>query len=267
MENEKLTSSPASHVRTERRLLKETKGKLPLSGDFDPAHILEDDISEIREAFRNLPRVSPFNPDLLELSNQFADWEKSEKACMMLLHGRTAAPKGNCSWLSPATFRLIERYRSQGDTVVSHFCHRSNMEKDTPAYVVISSLIYQLLDSQASMLRDEAHYQKLSRMLSDPGWRTIRPQIAFDVLAGLLGLFPKVYVLLDRVDRIKGDADYLMDMLTDLIKAAKGTTKIFLVASSNGDRLPGRKMTEDLIESVEQDLGPKRFVELRIDQR
>ena len=71
------------------------------------------------------------------------------------------------------------------------------MEQDTPSSVVISSLICQLLEANTSIL-DQSRYQELSRKF---------------VMGDLLNIFPEVYILLDRVDRIKGDADLFMDPL------------------------------------------------------
>ena len=140
------------------------------------------------------------------------------------------------------------------------------MEKDVQAHAVLSSLISQLLETNASILRDDTRYQKLSRCFSDPAWRSHQPKMPFAVLQELLNLCPDMYILLDRVDRIREEAYGFMDSLVSLVKGCKGRIKILLTASSNGyDRVGGR-YSEEVQESVEDDLGSERFWNLEMNQ-
>lgn len=143
------------------------------------------------------------------------------------------------------------------------------MEKDVPAHAVLSGLISQLLAAKASVLRDEARYQDLNRKLSDPSWHTTQAKMPFAVLRELLDLFPDedVHIVLDRVDRIMGDTHGFMNSLVALVEKSKSKVKLFLVSSSNGSDRIGGKMSAELQESIEDDLGSDRFWSLEWNQR
>ena len=218
-------------------------------------------------AFRNLQRLRTFNYDQLSQEKSYRLWESSRVSCMMLVHGRTAATRTGYSWLSPAILQLITQLRAQEQRVIFGLCQvEPFMEKDVPAYAVLSSLISQLLEANASILRDDIQYQELSRIFSDPAWRTHQPKIPFAILQELLLFFPDIYILLDRVDRIRGEAYGFMNSLVSLIKDCKSRVKILLIASTNGYDRVGGKYSEELQESVEDDLGSERFWSLEMNQ-
>ena len=145
------------------------------------------------------------------------------------------------------------------------------MEKDVPAHAVLSSLVAQLLDAKRSILRDQSRYEGLSRAFADPAWRANRPEIPFAVLRELIGschdLHPRVYLIVDRVDRIGGDGQFFMSSLVILIKGSKIRLKIFLISSSNGYDRFGGKLSESIQDVAEDDqLGSDRFSSLEWDQ-
>ena len=186
---------------------------------------------------------------------------------MMLVHGRTAATKTGYSWLSPAILQLITQLRSKNQRVIFGLGQvEPYMEKDVPVYAVLSSLISQLLQANASVLRDDTRYQKLSRCFGDPAWRSHQPEMPFVVLKELLNLSPDIYILLDRVDRIREEAYGLMHSLVSLIRNCKSRIRILLIASSNGYDRVGGKYSEEIQESVEDDLGSDRFWSLEMNQ-
>ena len=141
------------------------------------------------------------------------------------------------------------------------------MESDTPVYVVLSSLIFQILKAQTVVLQDPSHYQELMSKVSDPAWQASSAQSAFEVLHQLLSSLPEIYIFLDRIDRIKGNASRFLESLGESIKNSKNVLKVFLVASSNRQGHPEGKMTQHVLESLEEDLGSHRFFRLRLDQR
>ncbi|KAL8948420.1 MAG: hypothetical protein Q9222_005398 [Ikaeria aurantiellina] len=259
------SDAAASQARTEQKLLQELKSDLLLSETPEASQRLKDYRNEVRERLRNIPKVTPLKFDSLLQNPQFCEWEGSQRSCMMLLHGKTVNPRGGCSWLSPATFHLIDRYHDQ--MTVFHTCHEAAMEKDTQLHTVISSLIYQLVEAKASILRDERRHQELGRKIIDRGWTASNAGKAFEVLGELLAEFGSVHILVDRIDRIKGDADAFFEPWINLIKDAKGRIQIFFTASSNNFSDPQGKMTEDIIDNVQADLGSARFFALRLDQR
>ncbi|KAL8714530.1 MAG: hypothetical protein Q9220_001478 [cf. Caloplaca sp. 1 TL-2023] len=261
MGNPLLMRLKASHARTEQQLLKELKSDLLLPDTFEASQRLEDYKHEVRERLRNIPKVTPLKFDSLLQNREFCDWEGSQRSCIMLLHGKTVNARGGCSWLSPATFNLVDRYRDQKRTTIFHTCHEAAMVKDIPLHTVVSSLVYQLLEAKASILRDERRHQELGRKIIDRGWTAPRAGKAFEVLSELLQRFGHVHILVDRIDRIKGDADAFFEPWINLVKHAKGRIQVFFTASSNGFSDPQGKMTEDIIENVKADLGPASFFE------
>lgn len=247
------------------------KEKLLPGDNREPTDVLAQYSSEVTTAFRNIQRLRTFNNDHFMQEKSYRAWDGSRVSCMMLLYGRTATTKTNYSWLSPAIFRLITQCHARNHLVIFHFCQdQPFMEKDVPAHTVLSSLISQLLDAtldaRIRILRDETRYQELKRKFSDPTWRATSPEVPFAVLQELLDLFPDVHILLDRVDRIRGDAYRFMDSLVSLIKTSKSRVKFFLVSSSNGFDRAGGKFPQELQESIEEDLGSDRFWNLGWNQ-
>ena len=127
------------------------------------------------------------------------------------------------------------------------------------------TMLYVGLEVNPSIL-DQSRYQEFSRKFLDPAWRAGQPQFLFAVMGDLLNIFPEVYILLYRVDRIKGDADRFLDPLLGLMKRSKCKVKVFLVASSNFQRNLEGKITADLLESLEE-LGPKRFANTKLEPK
>ena len=247
------------------------KEKLLPGDNRNPTDVLVQYSSEVTAAFRNIQRLRTFKNDQFVQEKSYRAWDNSRVSCMMLLHGRTAVTKTNYSWLSPVIFQLIAQYHARKHLVIFHFCQdQPFMEKDVPAHTVLSSLIAQLLDAvldaRVRILRDETGYQELKRKFSDPSWRATSPEVPFAVLHELLDLFPAVHILLDRVDRIRGDVYQFMNSLVSLIKTSKSRVKIFLVSSSNGFDRVGGKIPEELQESIEDDLGSDRFWTLEWNQ-
>ena len=262
-----LNSFSASHVQTERRHLGLLREKLLPVGSGDPKDMLVQYSSEVGAVFRNIQRLQSFTFDRLEQEENYRAWSSSRASCMMLLHGKTAVTKTGYSWLSPAIFHGIAQLRAQNRLAIFYLCQdQSFMEKDVPAHVVLSGLILQLLDAKTSILRDEVRYQTLSHSFSDEAWRAARSELPFAVLLELLNLFPEVHIMLDRVDRIKGSSYSFLNSLATLIKECQNKTKIFLVSSSNGYGRIGGKMSADIQEGVEDDLGSERFWSLEWNQ-
>ena len=262
-----LINALASQNNQEAASLSVLKGLL-LPDGHDPSDTLERYSSEVREAFKNPGRLKLLNVDQLMQETTFRQWEDSRKSCMMLLRGRTAFTARDYSYLSPATFHLIDLYRTQGRHVIFNCCHdRIFMSPDTPAHAVLSSLVYQMLQTHSSVLRDHVRFEDLRRRFAEPTWRSPSPKAAFAVLGDLLEMSPEVYILLDRVDKIKGEPDRFMDPLINLVKFSKCKLKVFLTSSSNHQEHPEGKMTPNFLENVKEELGPARFLTLALDQK
>ena len=256
-------------MQNERRLLGLLKEKLLAEKNRDHNDVLAQYSLEVGAAFRNIQRLQTFNFDRLKQENAYSSWNSSGTSCMMLLHGRTAVTRTDYSWLSPAVFQLIAQRRAQKRLVIFHLCQdQAFMENNVPTHTISSSLISQLLDAKPSILRDEGHYQEFSRKFSDPAWRAPQSKMPFTVLHELLDLSAEeVHIVLDRVDRIRGDAHIFMNSLVMLIKDCKSKIKIFLVSSSNGYDNFGGKMSAEVQDSVEEELGPEGFWSLEWNQK
>ena len=264
---EVLTSALVSQRHEERKLLAVLRPYL-LPDTYDPNDVLNRYSSEVRQSFRNPGRLTLMNVDQFMQEAVFKQWENSRKSCMILLQGRTAITSPDYSWLSPVTFRLIDMYRAQSCLVIFHCCHdRVFMEQDTPVYPVLSSLVYQVLDARSAILRDQQRFKELRGKFSDRSWRANSAKAAFTVFSELLESFPKVYILLDRVDRIKGDPDSFMDPLVNLVKWSKSLIKVLIMASSNHQSHPEGKLSPDLLESIDEQLGAERFSMLTLNQK
>ena len=263
---EELIVSKDSHRQNQNALLNELK-KLLLDG-YDPGRILTQYSSEVMKAFENPGRLIFLNIDDVLNDSAFDHWDRNPESCIMLLRGSTVVTNVDYSWLSPVIFHLIGRYHAQGRTVVFNCCHtRLHMDKDTPIHAVISSLVYQLLEAKKSVLQDRSRFQELKQNFSDSQWQANRPELPFAILHELLNAFQEVYILLDRVDRIKGDADRFMKHLLVLIEKCNCKIKVFLVASSTPHNLSGLKWTRAIVENAKEEIGPERFVSLTLDQQ
>ncbi|KAG7005473.1 hypothetical protein G7Y79_00019g046530 [Physcia stellaris] len=237
-----------SQAQIEKERLQILKAKL-LPNGFDPRDELDRYSSAVRETFKNPVKIQNLNINRVVEDSAFSRWENSRKSTLMLLHGSTAITRGDYSWLSPSVFHLITHYRQQGKTALFHCCHNSVfMEEDTPVHAVISSL-------------------EIISKSSSPQWQESSSNDAWKVFQVLLGLVPEVYILLDRVDRIRGSAHRFLSSLVNLIQSSQSIIKVFLVASSNRQGHREGKMTEELLESTGEELGPQQFLRLRLDQK
>ncbi|MCJ1383605.1 hypothetical protein MMC17_006719 [Xylographa soralifera] len=257
----------ALHTQHERRLLAALKAKL-VPKDYDSERDFDDYRIMVSNAFKNLPRKSPLDVDHLLQEITFKHWETSGRSCMMLLSGKTAATRTDFSWLTPATLYVADQCRENSRLTAIHCCHdEAFMEEDVPAQTVLSSIIYQLLEAKVTILRDQSRYQALSARISDAAWRASDLKAQFAVLHELLNDERNVYILIDRVDRIKGQPDRWVQPFVKLMKDSNCKLKILLVASSNGFELPEGKIDSDLVETLRYELGEGDLVTLVLDQR
>ena len=158
-------------------------GRKLLPAEFDLRIVLERYRVMVQEAFKNPGRLKPLDIDRILNDPIFRQWEDAKSSSIMLLHGNTALTKTDYSWLSPATFHLIDRYSQQQIPAFFHLCHdKIFMESDTPLHVIVSSLIYQVLRSRPSVLQSVPLYQDMSSTFSDPAWRTASFRKFLDIL-------------------------------------------------------------------------------------
>ena len=141
------------------------------------------------------------------------------------------------------------------------------MEEDVPAQTVLSSIIYQLLQARMTILRDQSRYQALSDRISDVTWRAPDLKAPFAVLHELLNDERDVFIILDRVDHIKGQSYHWMQPFVNLMKESNCKLKIFLVASTNGFEVQEGKIHSDLLATLRYELGEEGLMTLVLDQK
>jgi len=207
--------------------------------------------------FGKIRRLAPFNIDsqLLHVE-QFRSWRNSSHSSVLILKGKTISPHPTyLSWLSPAAVHLIqnaERHllddpNDHSTVVISYCCQTEDgdgaSEKVSLA-TVISSLIYQLLQTKKAqqLLRDDDRYRRLERNIVDAFGSGASPKrreqsrqlyIIFEDLLTTLSL-RRVYLLIDRTDRIEGTLGFEHSAFLDLPekRLEKGynvTVKLFIV--------------------------------------
>ena len=248
-------------------LLSQLKDRL-LPDGHHPRDTLDRYSAAVNEAFERPGRLRFLNINELMEDQRLDRWRKAAKSCILLLRGSTLVTTVDYSWLSPAFFHLVDRFLAQDRVVIFHCCHdRVHMDSDTPAYVVLSILVFQLLEAETNVLQDRTKYEELVQDISNPKWRANSPALPFTVLKRLLSTFEEVCIMLDRVDRIRGSADRFMDPLVKLVLESKSRIKIFLVASSNPHNLSGEKVNEDVIETLAEELGSEQFFDMILDQK
>lgn len=241
-----------------------------LPDGYDPRRALERYSSDVKQAIENPGRLRFLEMDEFKEFKENAAvsrWEKSMTSHMLLLQGLTTVTTVDFSWLSPAVHHLIAQYRAMNHVVVSHCCHdRVHMEKDTPVNFVLSSVMYQLLEAKASILHYRPNFEDLKQKFSDPKWRGNTTSL-FATLEKLLAMFEEVYIMLDRVDRIRGDADRFMEPFVKLIANSKCKLKIVLLASLNPHKLRGGTLIQDIVDNAREELGPDQFTTTVLDQK
>lgn len=249
----------------ELRLLHKLKTHLVPAG-YDPYGVLEKYRSLVQDAMRNMRRLLPFRLDQLIEESSYYDWETSRQSSILLLYGRTPHSTGLC-WLSPAFFDLMNRFRAENRSVAFHCCQtETSMEVSIPAADVILDLIYQLLELQPSILRDQAWYESLHEKINLQEWRSKDLSLPISVLKEVLDKFPCAFLFIDRVDRIKGDIQRWMKHLVKLLQDSEHLVKIFLVASSNGNDEPNGNLYSENLEYMKDEFG-EYFHALEMNQK
>jgi hypothetical protein len=217
---------------------------------------------ELMEQHRNLDTVFPTTLDtgkpsakylqmtlpLLEEQPCYRQWWESNNSCLLLLSGTTVreGQKRACgySWLSPAASDLAERLRRNEELVAFFNCHRTyEVQSDEEPQVthVMAALLYQILKSQAQILRENFEHRLQNLQVS--AWPKQKPKDTLEVmLAPVIDTLRSIthkgwtYLIIDRADRCKnGDKIRLVLLLEWLHKVVKHEgcrVKVFVVWDS-----------------------------------
>jgi hypothetical protein len=224
--------------------------------DHDSDTFLEDYDKRLNETFNFPSRLPPFDVNKELFQNKvFQNWRSCSHSMLLVLQGETVAPYLTVfSWISPAAINVIRRLDNdllapnQGDTTaLAYFCcqiveaYDDRSIQKASANIVLSALIYQLLKTKNAqpVLRDDSRYSKLKHDIENVSptvGSTLADQrsrlrtILEDLLTTLA--FPNVCIVLDRVDRIPGNLDHLMEPLLNLVEGNKCVLKLLIVAPS-----------------------------------
>ena len=136
----------------------------------------------------------------------------------------------------------MDSISSDTPTVVYCFCQVADYYDDGSvqkfaACTVLSTIIYQLLSSENArpLLRSNERYAKLKRCIED-----LSPQLPakpseqlprlYSMLASLLTelALRKVFIVIDRIDRVQASLESFLAPLLDLIEEAQYVLKVFI---------------------------------------
>ena len=211
----------------------------------------------LKTKFGKIRKLAPFNIDSQLLDHErFRSWRNGSQSSVLILKGKTISPHSTyLSWLSPAAVHLIqnaERHLLDGpngrsSAVISYCCQTEDGDGASEMVslaTVISSLIYQLLQTEKAqrLLRDDGRYRTLERNIAgvfgpgtSPNRRERNRQLyaIFEDLLSTLSL-RKVYILIDRMDRVEGTLGFERGVFLDLpekrLEKEHGVTvKLFIV--------------------------------------
>ncbi|KAI9795900.1 MAG: hypothetical protein M1833_006627 [Piccolia ochrophora] len=247
------------HLQKEQQLLAELKGMLmPAVHDIHQA--LERYRSNLRDTFgdgRDLRSFSETSMHTIRQRQAYKEWisSSSRKPCVLLLQGETEGTT-HYNWLSPAAFRIAEECRDQGSAVAFHCCQRADsMTPGDSRPVVLSSILYQLLKARPIVLRDLALYKILETSIKSS---------KFDkAIEDLMKAVGDVVLVLDRVERIKGEVEEFLDPLLRSISAMTQVSRIKVLMTAS----PYAQLESSVVDSLKGTMGGSRYFKvLKLNQ-
>lgn len=213
----------------------------------------------------NFPGVSKkyirFDFGMLSKNPMFVAWDAAPDSGLMLLHGHSLKYNTDLFWLSMAAFQMQDFVRRRQDAVLAyHFVQTDAwMADDVEIWVVIANVIWQILKGRPHLLRKDARATRLR--INVQKWNREKPDPKpFEDLLELLDDIPVTYIVLDRIDRCKGQSSKLIDRLLGLALNCKNIVKIFAVWGDGGGKEPDLSSLDNLPE------GENNFFDVRLDQ-
>lgn len=177
------------------------------------------------------PRHIQMSPELLETSEKYQKWRSTAQTCLLVFRGRTA-PEGRCSnygyttsWLSPAAVYVAQEAAKADGNVAFYGCHPDIRAGSCRGKDLLSSLIYQVLQYNPSVLRRQN--QHFRSVVSCEDWQDPKTdQTAVKVMFGLLreilaeikDLGP-ITITLDRIELCDWKLHVLMDALVEFVES------------------------------------------------
>lgn len=233
--------------------------------------------AQLSATFGNIRRLPEFDVDANLLSSPvFREWQQADRSGLFILHGATVAPEQTpYSWISPGAVRIVKNFDQlfssiKGPTALAfQFCQVSetleSLPKKVSPFAVLARIIHQILRSEygKKLLRDEPKYSDLKRnleaLVDSSANMTVKLQKLSGFIARLLQEFNirNAVFVLDRIDRIQGGIEKMLEPMASLIESKGIMVKIFLTARA-------RYIEDD--DEWRDRLGSNRFVTLAMDQ-
>lgn len=275
----KLHVIPVLHVRVENDRLESLQYLLQVD-EQDLQTFVRDYDGRLTDTFSVIRKLPPFDAEKqLFRSDAFIYWRNHSQSSLILLQGKTVAPDRTLlSWHSSATTRLVrdpDKYLRDMEsleppTVAYCFCQVTDYYHDNhpqlSSTTVMSTVIYQLLKSKNArlLLRDDSRHVKLKRDIEDlRSHPAAKPKDQLSnlnsILASLLTdmTMTKVFIVLDRVDRIQDNVKNFLASLLKLIEKAKCVLKILITIRTEGN-FNDSMMTENM--------STDRYIRISFDQ-
>lgn len=216
-------------------------------------------------AFSNLSRWEPLSFSDIEGEERYRQWTLNPKSSLLLLYGKSRAHDGDCCWLSAANIGLITAARRHFGANAVYLCQpHASTEEDVPLELILRDLAFQFIKQGSSKLSQPSVYKQVFESVEAVATATRDPEKACSLLAQTVELFDSVFILIDRSDRIAGNARDWLEHLARLLKSSKAKIHVVLIASANGNDEPGGKVGKCVIEAWEGFLD-QNFYHLQMD--
>lgn len=98
-----------------------------------------------------------------------------------------------------------------------------------PSHIVISRLIWQLLEQKPELVRNPPSFETLQARIRSEEWRQPNPREPCKVLAEILAEFPMTHLVLDCIDHCVCTPATFIERLLEIVRDSKTTVKIFVV--------------------------------------
>jgi hypothetical protein len=164
---------------------------------------------------------------------EYISWVEADSSGLLLLKGRTLNDRSGFSWLSPAALRFLSFAENDKNFCTTHCLAEtsawSNPDSQPSAHLVISKIIWQLLNKKPDLVQDPRRLRDIRDRIKHNNWNQPCPKSLIDLLIELLSEFPRTYIILDRIDRCDCYSVNFLDELLRIIRECRTVLKIFVV--------------------------------------
>jgi hypothetical protein len=221
----------------EDRLLRDKQWLWRLHPYLGPIDVSTSERDEFRAALQDPSetpkRLQNFNFEELCSNLEYSTWKAKTHSSLLLLRGETRNTRSGLSWLSLASLDLLDLLEKEdGHSIAYSFVKTTAwMTKEVlvPSHIVISRMIWQLLQQKPQILREPANFEALQNRVRSEEWQQPNPREPCRVLAEILAEFPKTYLVLDCIDYCVCSPVTFVERLLEVVRDSKTIVKIFVV--------------------------------------